>query len=92
MSHTIRDKKKLLNRIRRLRGQLEAVERGLVEEQDPYTILQTVAACRGALSGLMAEILEGHIRRHVIDPSRNVTDDQHEAAEQLVDIIRTYLR
>ncbi len=92
MSHTVRDKKKLVNRIRRLRGQLEAVERGLTEEADPFTILQTVVACRGALSGLMAEILEGHIREHVIDPKRKPTGEQVEATEQLVEIIRTYLR
>jgi len=92
MSHTIRDKAKLLHRVRRIRGQLEAVERGLIDETDCYALLQTVAAARGALNGLMAQIIEGHIRLHVLDPDRPATPDQREAAEQLVDVIKSYLR
>lgn len=92
MSHTIRDKEKLLHRVRRIRGQLEAVERGLTDETDCYALLQTVAAARGALNGLMAQIIEGHIRLHVLDPDVPATSDQREAAEQLVDVIKSYLR
>src|SRR5262249_44047588 len=64
MAHTIRDKKKLLNRVRRIRGQIDAVEKALDQEQDCSTILLTIAACRGAINSLMAEIIEGHIRFH----------------------------
>ncbi len=60
MSHTIRDRKKLLNRIRRIRGQLEGIEKALEDEKDPFFVLQTAASCRGALNSLMAEIIEGH--------------------------------
>ena len=92
MSHTVRDKAKLLNRVRRIRGQTEAIEKALDQEQDAYTILQTVSACRGAINGLMAEIIEGHIRLHVIDPTRKPTDDQSAAAEELIEIIKSYLK
>lgn len=92
MSHTIRDKKKLLNRVRRIRGQAEAIEKALEEEKDAYAILQTIAACRGAINGLMAEVIEGHIRLHIIDPTKKPTADQTNAAEELIDIIKSYLK
>ena len=92
MAHTIRDKTKLLNRVRRIRGQLGAVERALEEEQDCSAILLTVTACRGALNGLMAELIEGHIRFHVVDPDRQPTSERAKAAQHLIDVIRTYLR
>ena len=53
MAHTIRDKKKLLNRVRRIQGQIAAVEKALDQEQDCSTILLTIAACRGAINSLM---------------------------------------
>ena len=65
MSHTIRDKKQLLLRVHRIRGQIDAVERQLQEEEDCSTVLLTVSAARGAINGLMAQIIEGHIRDHV---------------------------
>lgn len=92
MSHTIREKRKLLGRVHRLQGQLAAIERKLESEQDPSEILQLVASCRGALTGLMFEILEGHIRHHVIDPRKRLSGSQAEAVEQLVDVIRSYLK
>jgi DNA-binding FrmR family transcriptional regulator len=92
MSHTVRDRKKLLNRVRRIRGQVEGIEKALVDEKDPFAILQTVAACRGALNGLMAEIIEGHIRMHVVDPDTSPSPEQLESAEELIDIIRAFLK
>jgi FrmR/RcnR family transcriptional regulator, repressor of frmRAB operon len=92
MSHTIRAKSKLLDRVRRLSGQVRGIERLLEEEADGGRVLQQVAACRGALNGLMAEILEGHIRHHVVDPEIDPTSDQAEAAEQLVELVRRYFR
>jgi DNA-binding FrmR family transcriptional regulator len=92
MAHTIRDKQQLLRRVRRIRGQLEAVETALVEEQDCYAILQTLAACRGALSGLVAEVIEGHIRFHVVDPDARPTSPQTQAAQELIAIVRSYVK
>ncbi|MBN9074985.1 MAG: metal/formaldehyde-sensitive transcriptional repressor, partial [Rhizobiales bacterium] len=65
MSHTTREKQKLLNRVRRIRGQMEAVERALEEEKGCTAVLQLIAGVRGAVNGLMAEVVEDHIQHHV---------------------------
>jgi FrmR/RcnR family transcriptional regulator, repressor of frmRAB operon len=92
MAHTVRDKKKLLNRVRRIRGQIDAVEKALEEERDCSTILLTIAACRGAINGLMAEIIEGHIRFHVVDPDHQPTSQKAKAAQELIDVVKAYLK
>lgn len=92
MSHTIRDKKKLLSRVHRIQGQLAAIERRLTEESEPYGTLQIAAACRGALNALIFQIIEGHVRHHIIDPDENPTGDQALAAQQLIDVIQSYLK
>jgi FrmR/RcnR family transcriptional regulator, repressor of frmRAB operon len=92
MAHVIRDKKKLLNRVRRIRGQVDAVERALEAEADCSDILHTIAACRGAINGLMTEVLEGHIRFHLVDPDRRPTSAEAIAAQELIDVIKQYVR
>jgi FrmR/RcnR family transcriptional regulator, repressor of frmRAB operon len=92
MAHTIRDKKKLLHRVRRIRGQLGAVERALEQEADCSKILLAIAACRGAINGLMAEVIEGHIRYHVVDPDRQPTSEKAKAAQELIDVVKAYLK
>ncbi len=92
MAHTIRDKKKLLNRVRRIRGQLDGIERLLDEEGDCSAILQTIAACRGAVNGLMSEVIEGHIRFHVVDPDHQPTSQRSRAARELIDVVQAYLK
>ena len=84
MAHVIRDKNKLLNRVRRLRGQVEAIERALNSEAECSKILHTIAACRGAINSLMAEVLEGHIRFHVVDLDCRPTSSQAAAAQELI--------
>jgi DNA-binding FrmR family transcriptional regulator len=92
MAHTIRDKTKLLNRVRRIKGQVEAVERAIDREQDCSAILHAIAACHGAIKGLMAEVIEGHIRYHVVDPDRQPTSEQSRAAQELIEVIKAYLK
>lgn len=92
MAHTIRDKKKLLNRVRRIRGQIEAVEKAIEQEHDCSTILLTIAACRGAIHSLMAEVIEGHIRFHVVDPDHHPTSEKAKAAQELIDVVKAYLK
>ena len=92
MAHTIRDQQKLLLRVRRLRGQLDALEKLLVEEADCSRTLNLTVACRGAINSLMVEILEDHIRFHVVHPDDKPKQSQVDAAEELVDVIRSYLR
>jgi DNA-binding FrmR family transcriptional regulator len=92
LAHTIRDKKKLLNRVRRIQGQIAAVEKALEEEQGCSTILLTIAACRGAINSLMAEVIEGHIRYHVVDPDQQPSTEKAKAAQELIDIVKAYLK
>ncbi|HUJ83306.1 MAG TPA: metal/formaldehyde-sensitive transcriptional repressor [Candidatus Acidoferrales bacterium] len=93
MAHTTKDKTKLLSRVRRIRGQVEAIERALDKEADCSSVLQLMAACRGALNGLMAEVMEGHIRFHVLTPARNgKKSPQAAAAEELIDVVHAYLK
>lgn len=92
MAHTTHDKEKLLVRVRRIRGQVEAIERALDEEHECSKVLQLVASCRGALNGLMAELVEGHIRFHVLDDKKSKDSPQIVAAEELIDIVRAYLK
>jgi DNA-binding FrmR family transcriptional regulator len=92
MAHTVKDKKKVTARIGRIRGQLNAVERAVLEEKDCYLILQTTAACRGALNSLMAEILEGHIRHHLVDPGPSRGADRRKAAREVIAIVNSFLR
>jgi DNA-binding FrmR family transcriptional regulator len=92
MPHSLRDKKKQLNRARRIRGQIEAVEKALDREQGCSTILRTIAACRGAISSRMAEIIEGHIRSHVVDPDHQPTSEKAKAAQELIDVVKACLK
>lgn len=91
MAHTTKDKEKLLNRVRRIKGQLNAIEKALGDDEECSKVLQTIAACRGAINGLMAEVLEGHVRFHMIDPKKQ-TPSQAEATEELLDLVNRYLR
>ena len=92
MAHTTRNKKKLLNRVGRIRGQINAIHTALEEERDCSEVLQTIASCRGAMNGLMAEVLEGHVREHILSPEQKPTADQVEAAQDVISVVRTYLK
>jgi DNA-binding FrmR family transcriptional regulator len=92
MAHTIEEKKKLLNRVRRIRGQVDSIERALDQEAECSDVLHNISACRGAMDSLMAEVIEGHIRFHVLDPNTAPTDDQAQAADDLIHALRAYLR
>ena len=92
MAHTIREKTKLLARVRRMKGQMEAIERALEGEAGCEQVMQLIAGVRGAVAGLMAEVVEDHIRTHLVDPERHPGALDAEAAEQLMDVVRTYLK
>jgi DNA-binding FrmR family transcriptional regulator len=92
MSHTTKHKTKLLARVRRLKGQMEAVERALEAEAPCSQVLNQVASVRGAVAGLMAELIEDHIREHVVDPDKETDVARAEGAAELIDVVRTYLK
>jgi DNA-binding FrmR family transcriptional regulator len=90
MGHTIREKSKLLARVRRIKGQCEAIERALEGENDCSKTLQLIAGARGAMNGLMAEVLEEHVVSHVLNG--RTAKDRDAAAGELVDVVRSYLK
>jgi DNA-binding FrmR family transcriptional regulator len=92
MTHTVREKQKLLGRIRRIRGQVEAIERALDTEAGCEAVMHLLASTRAAMSGLMAEIVEDHVRTHLVDPEQHPGALNEEAAEQLLSVVRTYLK
>jgi len=90
MGHTAREKEKLLNRVRRIRGQVEAIEHALEEERECGEVMHLLAACRGAIGSLTAEVIEGHVRSHIVDPDAD--SNKARAAKDLVEVIKTYVR
>lgn len=87
MSHTIRDKKALLTRVRRIAGQAAALEKALEQESECAAILQQIAAIRGAVNGLMGQVLEHRIREHL-----GATDSTPQQRQQDLEVVLTALR
>ncbi|HEX3913289.1 MAG TPA: metal/formaldehyde-sensitive transcriptional repressor [Steroidobacteraceae bacterium] len=87
MSHTIQGKTKLLNRVRRIRGQVEAIERALEAEAGCTDVIQRITSCRGAVNGLLAEVLEDHIKEHFTRTPANA-----DASRQLLNVVHSYLK
>jgi FrmR/RcnR family transcriptional regulator, repressor of frmRAB operon len=92
MGHVAKEKTKLLNRLKRLRGQIDAIERAVEADHECTGVLQQATSCRGALDGFIAEVIEDHIREHMIDPRAARDDARVVAAENLVEIVHAYLK
>ena len=93
MTHTTREKQKLLGRVKRIRGLVDAIERAVENETECDQVMHLIAGVRGAVAGLMAEVIEDHVRTHLLD--RGAEDrpaDKAEAADQLFEVIRTYMK
>jgi DNA-binding FrmR family transcriptional regulator len=90
MPHTIRDRSKLLARVRRIDGQIAALEKQLNEEAGCNAVLQQIAAIRGAVNGLMAAVIEGHLTEHIMKETK---PEQREAdLAAVMQVIKSYLR
>lgn len=92
MSHITEDKARLLARVRRIRGQAEALERAIDGEQGCDQVLHQIAGIRGAVHGLMTQVMEGHIREHVAGTGKAGAAARERAAEELIAVLRSYLR
>jgi DNA-binding FrmR family transcriptional regulator len=92
MAHTIKNKSKLIARVRRIKGQVEAVERALEAEIGCTDVLMLVASLRGAVQGLTAEVMEDHIRNHVVNPDADIDPERARGATELIEAVRTYLK
>ncbi len=90
VSHTKTEKDKLLNRVRRVRGQIEALERALDDEKGCATVLHLIVAARGAMNSLMTQVIEDHIRLHVVEPNKDA--ERVRGAEELIEAVQAYLK
>jgi DNA-binding FrmR family transcriptional regulator len=92
MSHAVADKQKLLNRVRRLRGQIDALERALDSASGCTEVMRLLTAARGAINAIMAEVIEDHIEMHMVDAGRRPSKSEAEAADELIEVLRSYIR
>jgi DNA-binding FrmR family transcriptional regulator len=92
MAHTAEEGKRLLNRVRRIVGQVGAIEKALDQEAECSDVLHNISACRGAMDALMAEVIEGHIRFHVLAQNGSATDEQMRPADDPVTASCAYLK
>jgi DNA-binding FrmR family transcriptional regulator len=86
-----REKQKLIARVRRIRGQVDAIERSLTQQEHCADVLMLLANIRGGINSLMAEVLEDHVRLHMLSPDKG-SRDSTELAEDLIDLVRAYLK
>jgi DNA-binding FrmR family transcriptional regulator len=92
LSHITSAKKELTTRINRIQGQLEGIKEAVQQDRDCAAVLQQVAACRGAINSFMAEIIEGEIKCHVLSPNAKANSSEARAADELVEVLRRYLK
>jgi DNA-binding FrmR family transcriptional regulator len=85
-----RERVKLVNRAKRIHGQMETVERTLIEGRECTDVLMLLAAVRGGIDALMAEVLEDHIRLHLVGPKSKALTP--ELGEELIDVVRAYMK
>lgn len=85
------EKKRVLTRVKRIKGQLEALERALEGDTECRAILQQIAAIRGASNGLMSEVLESHIRE-IAQATDNLQPQMNQALNETMELIRAYLK
>ena len=90
--HTVVQKQKLLARVKRIRGQLEAVERALESDAACDQLMHQLAGIRGAVAGLTAEVIEDHVHNHLVDVERYPNALNTDAAVQLMEVFRTYFK
>jgi DNA-binding FrmR family transcriptional regulator len=91
MGHMNANKDKLLARVRRISGQLAAIEKAISDEAGCSVVLHQVAGARGAMNGLMDELIEDHVRAHVAHPELSAAD-RAAGADELIAAIRRYAK
>lgn len=91
MADVDKGKQKLIARIKRIRGQVDSIERSHTNDDDCADVLMLMANIRGGINSLMAEVLEDHIRFHLVASGKAATQP-HELAEDMIDLVRAYLK
>ena len=91
MPHGPEEKKRALNRLKRIRGQTEALARSIEAGEPCANVLQQIAALRGAVNGLMADVLESHLREGLL-PHAGAKAAASAELDAALDLIRRYLK
>lgn len=92
MAHTTEERRLLLARVNRIEGQVKSIRSALENNSECATVLQQIAACRGAINSLLVQIIDGEIRFHVLSKSAKVDSREARAAEDLVEILHRYVK
>jgi FrmR/RcnR family transcriptional regulator, repressor of frmRAB operon len=90
MRYADKEKRKLVNRLSRVRGQIDAMQAALESDASCTTLLQQAVACRGAMEGFIGTVIEHHVRQHVAAPG-GTEEGRAAAAEELIKVVQTYL-
>jgi DNA-binding FrmR family transcriptional regulator len=90
--HIITNKEKLISRVRKIKGQLEGVEKALESDKDCKQILHIVSSIRGALGGLMSEVMESHILSHMGDTKEGLSEKEIHMAQELVESMKAFMK
>lgn len=92
MAHTVAERRSLLARVNRIEGQVKSIRTALENDSECATVLQQIAACRGAINSLLVQIIDGEIRFHVLSKHAKVDSREARAAQDLVEILHRYIK
>ena len=92
MAHTVQERRNLLARVNRIEGQVKSIRTALEQDKECATVLQQIAACRGAINSLLVQIVDGEIRYHVLSRNAKVDSSEARAAESLTEILNRYIK
>jgi len=92
VAHTIEERRNLLARVNRIEGQVKSIRSALENDRECATVLQQIAACRGAINSLLVQIIDGEIRFHVLSKNAKVESREARAAQDLVEILHRYIK
>lgn len=89
MSHIRENRKKLVARVRRISGQLASLERAIDGDTECGAVLQQLAAVRGAVNGLILQVMEDHLRAHVAEVGNARQQDE---LLPVLAVLKSYLK
>ena len=92
MAHTSEERRSLLARVNRIEGQVKSIRSALENNSECATVLQQIAACRGAINSLLVQIIDGELRFHVLSKNARVDSREARAAQDLVEILHRYIK
>jgi DNA-binding FrmR family transcriptional regulator len=92
VAHTVAERRRLLARVNRIEGQVKSIRNALENDSECASVLQQIAACRGAINSLLVQIIDGEIRFHVLSKNAKIDSREARAAQDLVEILHRYVK